>query len=113
MQLFDAVPGHVHPVPNIDTSVIPAGTVSVTVTVPLVGPAPAVLDTVTVYCAFCWPGVKLPLCVFEMLSTGGFTVITVESVVLAGADPPPDTETEFTCGVVVFAATFSVTVIAG
>src|SRR5436190_527972 len=40
--------GHVHPVPAIDTSVSPVGAVSVTVTVPLVGPAPAAFDTVTV-----------------------------------------------------------------
>ena len=31
---------HVHPVPDIETSVRPEGTVSVTITVPLVGPAP-------------------------------------------------------------------------
>ena len=45
-----AVPlaGHVQPVPAIDTSVRPVGTASVTVTVPLVGPAPAPLLTVTV-----------------------------------------------------------------
>jgi hypothetical protein len=47
--------GHVHPVPAIDTSVIPVGTVSVTVTVPLVGPAEAALEIVTVYVAFVCP----------------------------------------------------------
>jgi hypothetical protein len=41
-------PGHVHPVPAIDISVSPEGTVSLTVTVPLLGPAPAALLTVTV-----------------------------------------------------------------
>jgi len=40
-------------------------------------------------------------------------VITVESVVLAVADPPPDTLTAFNCGEVASAATFTVTVIAG
>ena len=60
VQLLAAVPGHVHPVPAIDTSVIPDGTVSVTVTVPLVGPAPVAFDTVTVYVAPFCPCVKLP-----------------------------------------------------
>ena len=40
--------GQFHPVPDIDTSVNPDGTVSVIVTVPLVVPAPAPLLTVTV-----------------------------------------------------------------
>ena len=62
MQLLAAVPGHVHPVPDIETSVIPDGTVSVTVTLPLAGPAPAALDTVTVYVAPFCPCVKFPLC---------------------------------------------------
>ena len=48
VQLLTSVPGHVHPAPLIDTSVRPAGTVSVTVTVPVVGPAPAWFETVTV-----------------------------------------------------------------
>jgi hypothetical protein len=64
---LDAVPGHVHPVPAIDTSVIPVGTVSVTVTVPAVGPAPVAFDTVRVYAAPFCPCVKLPLCVLAML----------------------------------------------
>jgi hypothetical protein len=38
----------VHPDPAMDTSVSPDGSVSVTVTVPLVGPALAPLDTVSV-----------------------------------------------------------------
>ena len=40
-------------------------------------------------------------------------MMVVESVVLAVADPPPDTETEFTYGEVAFATTFTVTVIDG
>src|ERR1035438_3732188 len=67
VQLLAAVPGHVHPVPLIDTSVRSEGTDSVTVTVPLVGPAPAAFDTVTLYIAPFCPWVKLPLCVFVML----------------------------------------------
>jgi hypothetical protein len=61
VQLLAAVPGHVHPVPLIDTNVIPAGTVSVTVTVPLVEPAPAPFDTVTLYVAPFCPCVKFPV----------------------------------------------------
>jgi hypothetical protein len=39
--------------------------------------------------------------------------MTVGSVALAGADPPPDTLTEFTCGDVALAATLTVTAIDG
>ena len=103
----------VHPRPDIDTRVMPAGTVSVTVTVPAVGPAPAPFETITVYAAPCWPCVKLPLCAFTILSIAGFAVTLVESVALALGDPPPDTITALTCGEVAFAATFTVTVIGG
>ena len=41
------------------------------------------------------------------------TIIVVESVALAVADPPPDTLTWFTWGEVALAATFTVTVMAG
>ena len=37
----------------------------------------------------------------------------VLSVAFADAEPPPDTLTEFTCGEAAFAATFTVTAIAG
>ena len=40
-------------------------------------------------------------------------LMVVESVVEALADPPPETVTEFTCGDVAVADTFTVTVIAG
>ena len=40
-------------------------------------------------------------------------VIVVESMPFAVADPPPDTLTEFTCGELALAPTFTVTVIAG
>jgi hypothetical protein len=39
--------------------------------------------------------------------------IMVLSVALAVAEPPPDTLTEFTCGELALAATFTVTAIAG
>jgi hypothetical protein len=66
VQVFPPL-GQVHPGPAIVTSVKPAGTVSVTVTVPLVGPGEAPLLTVTVYVAASCPGAKLPECVFETL----------------------------------------------
>jgi hypothetical protein len=100
-----------HPVPLIETSVSPPGTVSVTVTVPVVGPAP-LLVTVTVYAAPVCPCVKLPLCVEVTLSTGA-AVTTVESVPIDIAEPPPDTLTEFISGDPALAATFTVTAIAG
>jgi hypothetical protein len=41
------------------------------------------------------------------------TLTTVESVAVALAEPPPDTVTEFTCGVLALAFTFTVTAIGG
>jgi hypothetical protein len=64
------LPEHVHPVPDIVDSVSPPGTFSVTVTVPMLGPAPVWFDTVTVYVPVC-PTVKFPLCVLLTLSAGG------------------------------------------
>jgi hypothetical protein len=59
---------------------------------------------------------KLPLCAFAMLNTGGIAatpLMMVLSLAVAGADPPPVTLTEFTCGDAAPAATFTVTVMAG
>jgi len=50
---------HVQLAPDTRVTEKPVGG-SVTVTVPLVAPAPDALDTVMVYLAFCWPGLKLP-----------------------------------------------------
>ena len=92
MQLFEAVPGQVHPAPDIDTRVKPDGTVSVTVTVPLVDPALAPLETVTLYVAFCCPAAKLPVCVLAIESEGGDVLVPfgrTSSVMLwAGAVSP-------------------------
>jgi hypothetical protein len=77
----------------MDTSVSPGGRVSVTVTVPLVGPLFTVFETVTVYTAFCCPGVKLPECVLRITRDAGVgapPVMIVESFALAVGDPPPD-----------------------
>jgi hypothetical protein len=107
---------HAQPDPTIDTSVNPDGKVSVTVTVPLVGPLPVLSDTVTVYAAFCCPSVKLPECIFLMEREGGVgepPVMIVGSLAFAVVDPPPDTLTWFTSGEVALAATLTVTVIAG
>jgi hypothetical protein len=113
VQLLAAVPGHVHPVPLIDTSVSPDGTASVTITGPLVGTALAVFDTVTVYAAPFCPCAKLPVWLFHILSTGALGRIVVLSLMLLPADPPPDTDTEFNRGVAAFDATFTVTAIGG
>jgi len=77
---------HVQPVPAIDTSVNPAGIVSVTVTVPVVGPAVAPFDTVTVYVAPCCPCVKFPVCDFVIPSAGGIALPAVKVTVTVG-DP--------------------------
>ena len=66
-----------HPVPVMETSVRPPGRVSVTVTVPVVGPALAAFETKTVKVAPCWPWVKSPAWLFVMESAaGGGTVTT-------------------------------------
>jgi len=106
------LPAHVQPVPDIDASVKLPGRVSVTVTVPLVGPAAAALETTSVYAAPAWPGAKFPVCDLLMLKTGAAPII-VESLALADAEFPPDTLAEFTCGEAALAATFTVAVIDG
>src|ERR1041385_1957387 len=50
------------------------GSVSVTVTVPTVGPKPTLL-TVIVHCAPVWPRVKVPWWVFVIAKSGAFTSI--------------------------------------
>jgi hypothetical protein len=53
---------------------MPEGTVSVIVTVPLVEPAEAPFDTVTLYAPVC-PCVKFPVCVLAMVRLGQNTVV--------------------------------------
>lgn len=84
VQVFAA---HAQPVPAMDTSVNPAGIVSVTVMVPLVGPAFAPFDTVTVYVAFCWPCVKFPVCVFVIANAGGIA-LPAAKVTITGVKVP-------------------------
>jgi hypothetical protein len=61
--------GHVHPAPDIAARIKPVVTVSVTVTVPEVTPAPGWFDTVIVYAPVC-PRAKLPLWAEETVSAG-------------------------------------------
>jgi len=107
------LPVQLQPVPAIEASVKPPGSVSVTVTVPLVAAAPDAFDTVTVYASPLCPCVKLPLCVDATLNTAALPSTTVLSVPDALADPPPDTLTEFVSCELALAATFTVTAIAG
>ena len=81
------MPLQLQPVPDINTIDSPGGTVSVTVTVPEVAPAPGAFDTVKVYCAVCvW--MKLPLCVLVMDNVEGLPTVILKVLV---AVPPPVT----------------------
>jgi hypothetical protein len=102
----------VHPDPDIDTNDSPDGTFSVTVTVPLAGPAAALLLTTTEYVTPVCPCVKLPVWLLAMLSTGS-AVMAVMSLAFAGADPPPITVAWLVTDAGAVAATFTVTAIAG
>ena len=68
------------PVPLMAVTLRPAGALSVTVTVPLVDPADAMLPTAIMYVPLA-PAVKVTLCVFEMVSTGGFGAVTLMETV--------------------------------
>lgn len=72
----------VQPFPDTAVIVMPTGG-SVTVTVPLVLPAFAALDTVTEYCAFCSPGLKFPEDETAAVRAGGVWGVGVSVV------PPP------------------------
>ncbi len=80
-----------HPVPPKPVAVKPAGKLSVTVTVPLVGALPRLL-TVSVYCWPTSPWVKLPLWLFWMVRSGPLMLagsVAVSLVVFVS--PPPAT----------------------
>ena len=94
----------------METSVSPEGSVSVTETVPPVGPAEAEFDTVTVYAAPFCPSEKVPVWVLEISNTGRGSAL---SVAVAEGDPPPDTVTEFKVGGIALAEIFAVTVMGG
>jgi hypothetical protein len=82
----------VQPAPDIETRISPEGKLSLTVTVPLVGPAQAALLTDTVYVAFVCPCVKLPLWLIAIARTAGTGVGTVKGIPLL-ATPPTVTAT--------------------
>ena len=74
------------PTPDIETSVNPAGTVSVTVTVPAVAPAVGLLLTAIEYVAPFYPARKLPMWVLEMPREEGREMDRVRFLVTP-ADP--------------------------
>jgi hypothetical protein len=88
------------------------GTASVTVTVPLVAPAPVALLTATENVALACPWMKLPAWLLAMLSTGGATMV-VASPATAVPEPPPETPAWFVTLPGALAATFTATAIAG
>src|SRR5215472_6457373 len=61
------------PLPEIAAGMRPAGSASVTVTMPEVAGAPAALDTAMVKFAPCCPCVSVPLCVTEMVKADAGT----------------------------------------
>src|SRR5437867_6908055 len=84
----------VQPVPLMTVAVKRVGSVSATVTVPLVEALP-LLVTVMVYCAPVCPCVKLPTWVFVMVRSGWTIVVGSSSVLLlVFSSAPPDTDTD-------------------
>src|SRR2546427_10076361 len=84
----------VQPVPLMAVAVKPVGSVSATVTVPLVEALP-LLVTVMVYCAPVCPCLKLPTWVFVMVRSGWTIVVGSSSVLLlVFSSAPPDTDTD-------------------
>src|SRR6185295_14300996 len=103
------------PMPVAAVGVRPAGTVSLTVTVPDVAPAPE-LVTVIAYVAPVWPCVKLPECVLLIVRSATTALIVVMSLLLSLAvlvSPPPDTVAVLVTLLGALPATFTVSVIAG
>jgi hypothetical protein len=100
---------HVQPVPLAALNVRPVGSVSVTVTVPVVGDVPVLL-TVIVYAPVA-PIVKLPVWLLAIASVGVTTV--VGSVAVGGVlvSPPPLAVAELVTVAGAFAATLTVRVI--
>src|SRR3989442_9353858 len=81
-----------HPAPANPVAVSPAGTASLTVTVPLLTAPPALL-TLIVYVAPTWPALKLPAWVLVRARSGP-VLIAVASLAVFFApltSPPPDT----------------------
>jgi len=103
----------VQPVPERPVSVRPVGSVSIAVTVPLVGLVPVLL-TVTVKVAPVCPCVKFPEWVFVTFKAGVGGGLTVTlSLPVPGVEPPPEMLTEFVMVAGALEATEAVTVMAG
>jgi hypothetical protein len=102
------LPLHVQPVPLAALYVKPAGSVSVTVIVPEVGPVPVLL-TAMVYVPV-WPATKFPVCDLAIASAGP-TIVVGSVAVGALLAPPPDALALFVSGEVAFAATLTVRLI--
>src|ERR1051326_144643 len=104
------------PVPFIDVAVRPAGRVSVTVTVAVVGPRPLLL-TMIEYAAPVCPWVKLPVWVLLTVRSGTnarlMVVRSVAESLRVLVSPPPETATELVTEDAALLATFTVKVIAG
>jgi hypothetical protein len=102
-------PPHVHPVPEAALKVSPAGSVSVTVSVPVVADVPELLTTIAYVPVE--PLVKLPVCDFAIARTGVTTVVgSVATGVFAA--PPPEAFAELVTVAGAFPATFTVSAIA-
>src|SRR5438477_174263 len=86
------------PVPVAAVGVNPVGTVSLTVTVLVVGPTsvPEPFETVIVYVSLGSLWLKLPVCDFVTVRRGSWTIVVGSVVELHGvpAQPPPDTDAE-------------------
>jgi len=101
-------------VPPIAVAVRPAGSVSVTVTAPLVAANPELLAVIEYVAPVC-PWVKLPVCDFEIVMSGNcVTLVTslAESFVVM-ISPPPETATELVTLEAALFATLTVKVITG
>jgi hypothetical protein len=99
---------HVQPVPLAALNVRPVGSVSVTVTVPVVGDVPVLL-TVIVYAPVA-PMLKLPVWLLAIASVGVTTVVGSVAVGVA-VSPPPLAVAELVTVAGAFAATLTVRVI--
>src|SRR5689334_536392 len=77
---------HDQPVPAIAVAVSPAGSVSATLTDPVLVRLPLFV-AVRVYTAPVWPRTKSPECVFESVMSGPFTLTVLSAVVVGHARP--------------------------
>ena len=104
----------VQPVPDIEVAVRPVGSVSVTVTVPVVEAKPP-LDTMIAYVAPVWPWLKLPVWVLVMVRSGIWPMV-VRSLAVSFEvlnSPPPETVAVFVMIDEALLATLTVRVIDG